>query len=170
MATSFQLPTWTNPPNDTNTSDRARLITKNLSVMQAQMKAIAAEASKWTTRGRSAKSSHQDIKDSGKLPKPKSKQAAQDSQDDQSAEVEFLLDDLKGAFDAMLNTGNQESSQSQQEMSKPSDPDASKSDQKALRPPSLDSNPSHQEALKPASLDVSQSPSVLDTSYGNGSI
>ena len=46
--------------------------------MQAQMKAmkdevITAEASKRTTHGWAAKSSHQDIKDSGKLPKTKLK-------------------------------------------------------------------------------------------------
>ena len=69
----------------------------------------------------------------------------------------------------MLNAGNQESSQSQQETSKPSDPDASKPEQEALRPTNLDVNP-QQEASKPASLDVSWSPHVLDTSYGNASI
>ena len=78
MAMSFQLPTWTNPPNDTNTSDRARLITKILSKMKTEMKAmkdevITAEASKQTTCGKSAKSSHRDVKESGKPPKPKLK-------------------------------------------------------------------------------------------------
>ena len=107
--------------------------------MQSQMKAmkdevIAAEASKRTTRGKSAKGSHRDVKDSEKQPKPKSKQAARDSQDDQPAEVDFPPDDLKGTFDAMLNAGSQGSSRSQQEASKPADPDAVKSQQEALWP------------------------------------
>ena len=72
------LPAWTDQPNDSDISDRARPITKALAEMQAQMKAmkeevITAEALKWTTHGHTAKSSHQDVKDLGKLPKPKSK-------------------------------------------------------------------------------------------------
>ena len=59
-------------------------MTKVLSEMQAQMKAmkdevITAEALKWTTHGWSAKSSHRDVKDSGKLPKPKLKLTAQEN-------------------------------------------------------------------------------------------
>ena len=78
MATSFQLPTWANPPKDNDISDRARIITKALSEMQAQMKVmreevIAAEALKQITCGWAAKSSHRDVKDSGKLPKSKLK-------------------------------------------------------------------------------------------------
>ena len=126
MAISFQPPTWTNPPNDNNDSDRAKLIPKVLSEMQAQMKAmrdevIAAEVSNWL-----AKSSHRDIKDSGKPPKLKLRRTVQDNPDDQSAEVGFPSVDLKGAFDAMMNTGNQEYNQFQQETSRPSDPGASK--------------------------------------------
>ena len=76
----------------------------------------------------------------------------------------------KGAFDAMMDRGNQESNQSQQETWKPSDPDVNKPAQEALKPVSLGASPSPQEALQPASLNVSQSPPVLDTSYGNVSI
>ena len=68
-----------------------------------------------------------------------------------------------------MSAGSQEPSQSQQEASKPSDPDASKPEQEASRPMNLDIDP-QQEALKPASLDVSQSPHGPDTSYGNASI
>ena len=67
-ALMFQLPSWPNLPDDT----------KVLSEMQAQMKAmkdevIAAEASKRTTNGKSAKGSNKDVKDPEKQPKPKSK-------------------------------------------------------------------------------------------------
>ena len=63
MATSLQLPTWEDTPDDNKLLVRGKLIGKVLFEMQAQMKAmkeevIAAEASKWTTRGWAAKSSH----------------------------------------------------------------------------------------------------------------
>ena len=63
MSTNFQLPTWTDTLGDNDVSDRAKLITKALSKMQAQMKAmkkevITAEASKWMTHGQTAKRSH----------------------------------------------------------------------------------------------------------------
>ena len=77
-ASMFQLPSWPNPPDDTETADRAQLIAKVLSEMKAQMKAmkdevIAAEASRRTTHGKSAKGSNQDAKDPEKQPKPKLK-------------------------------------------------------------------------------------------------
>ena len=77
--------------------------------MQAQMKTmkdevIAVEVLKQTTRGQTAKSFHRDIKDLGKLPKLKSKWAAKDNWDDQLAGVGFPSDDLKGVFNAMMNT------------------------------------------------------------------
>ena len=60
--TSFQLPTWTDVPDDHQSATRVRLIRKTLPEMQAQMKVIkgevlATEASKWTTHGRAAKTS-----------------------------------------------------------------------------------------------------------------
>ena len=143
--------------------------------MQAQMKAvkeevIAAEASKWSTQGRAARGSHQDTKDLGKPPKLKSKPATQGSQDDQSAEAGFPSDDLKGAFDAMMDPDNQESNQSQQEPLRPSDPSMNKPAQEASKPVNLSANPSLQEAQPPASLNISWSPFALDSCYGNASI
>ena len=74
----FRLPTWPSLLDEINTEDRAQLIAKVLSEMQVQMKAmkdevIAAEASKRTTHGKSAKGSNQDVKDPEKQPKPKLK-------------------------------------------------------------------------------------------------
>ena len=117
MTTSFQLPTLEDTPNDNKVLVRGKLIRMVLFEMQAQMKTmkeevIAAEASKWSTCGQAAKSSHQEIKDLGKLPKPKSKPATQDSQDNQTAEAGFPSDDLKSAFNALMDPGNQESKQS----------------------------------------------------------
>ena len=77
-ASTFQFPSWPNPPDDTETSDRAQLIAKVLSEMQAQMTTMKdevtiAKASSMTTHGKSAKGSNQDAKDAEKQPKPKSK-------------------------------------------------------------------------------------------------
>ena len=148
--TSFQLLTWEDTPNDNKVSVRGKLIGKVLLEMQAQMKAmkeevIAAEASKWSTHGWAAKSSHQDIKDSGKLPKSKSKPATQDSQDDQSAEAGLPSDDLKSTFNALMDPGSQESNQSQQETSKPSNQSMNKPAEEASKPVSLGVTPSLQE-------------------------
>ena len=87
--------------------------------MQAQMKAIkgevlATEASKRMTRGRVAKASQQDVKSSGERPHQlKSKPAASHSKDGQSAVADFPLDDLKSAFEAMLDPDGSEHGQSQ---------------------------------------------------------
>ena len=126
--TSFQLPTWADIPDDHQNEARGRLIRKTLSKMQAQMKAIkgevlATEASKRMTRGQTAKSSHQDAKDSGEKPqKLKPKPAASHSQDDQSTAVYFPLDDLKDAFEAITDPNSHELSRPQQEPSGPTDP------------------------------------------------
>ena len=77
-ATTFKLPVWLNPPNDAEPGDQARLITKVLSEMQAQMtamkeEAIEMEAFKMTTHSKSAKNSSQDDKGIEKQPKSKSK-------------------------------------------------------------------------------------------------
>ena len=134
-------------PNDHKVEVRGKLISKTLSEMQAQMKAIkgeviAAEALKWTTHGWTAKSSHQDSKDSGKPPKLKSKPAAQGVPDDQLTKASFPLDDLKGAFEAMMDPNNQESSWSQQETSKPTDPSPGKPAPEASKPVNMGVNPS----------------------------
>ena len=58
-----QLPVWLNPPDDAEPGNGARLITKVLSEMQAQMTAMKeeakakVEASKVTTHSKSAKNS-----------------------------------------------------------------------------------------------------------------
>ena len=91
-------------------------------------------------------------------------------QDDQPAEVDLQPDDLKGAFNAMLNAGSQESTKSQQEAMKPTDPNASESQQEASRPTTLHASQSQQEASRSASLNVSRSPCDLNVSYGNASI
>ena len=59
-ATTFKLPTWTNPPDDANQEDRDHLIDKTLTEMQEQLKALEEEASraaevKMSTHGRKAK-------------------------------------------------------------------------------------------------------------------
>ena len=84
---TFMLPVWSNPPDDAEPGDQARLITKVLSEMLAQMTAMKeeateVEASKITTCSKSAKNSSQDDKGNKKQPKLKSKQAACGSQDD----------------------------------------------------------------------------------------
>ena len=66
-ATTFKLPVWLNPPDDAELGDRARVITKVLSEMQAQMTAMKeeateVEASKMTTHSKSAKNSSQNDK------------------------------------------------------------------------------------------------------------
>ena len=76
-AMTFKLPVWSNPPDDAELGDRARLITKVLSEVQAQMtvmkeEATEVEASKMTTRSKSAKNSSQDDKGDEKQPKLKS--------------------------------------------------------------------------------------------------
>ena len=43
-ATTFELPTWTNPPDDANQEDRGQLIDKTLTQMQEQLKALEEEA------------------------------------------------------------------------------------------------------------------------------
>ena len=73
-AMTFKLPVWLNPPNNAEPVDQARLITKVLSEMQAQMtamkeEAIEVEASKMTTHSKSAKNSSQDDKGNEKQPK-----------------------------------------------------------------------------------------------------
>ena len=78
MASTFQLPFWLNPHDDTTAMNQAQLITKVLLEMQAQMMAMkdevtAAEALKMTAHGKLAKGSHRDAKDPEKQPKPKSK-------------------------------------------------------------------------------------------------
>ena len=75
---AFKLPVWSNPPDDAELRDRAQLITKVLSEMQAQMTAMKeevtkVEASKMTTRSKSTKNSSQDDKGDKKQPKLKSK-------------------------------------------------------------------------------------------------
>ena len=87
-ATTFKLPVWLNPPDDAELGDRARLITKVLSEMQAQMTAMKEEATKveafkMTTCSKSAKNSSQDDKGNKKQPKSKSKPAVHGSPDDQ---------------------------------------------------------------------------------------
>ena len=67
IATTFKLPVWPNPPDDAELGDSARLITKVLSEMQAQMTAMKEEATevealKMTTHSKSAKNSSQDDK------------------------------------------------------------------------------------------------------------
>ena len=54
-AMTFKLPVWPNPPSYVEPGDRAQLITKVLSEMEAQMtamkeEAIEVEASKMTTK------------------------------------------------------------------------------------------------------------------------
>ena len=124
-ATTFKLPVWPNPPNDAEPVHQARLITKVLSEMQAQMtamkeEAIKVEASKMTTRSKSAKNSSQDDKGDKKQPKLKLKQ--------QTEVVDLTPDDLNGAFGALMNKCSQESTKSQQEVSKPASSDVNKSD------------------------------------------
>ena len=116
--------------------------------MQAQMtamkeEAIKVEASKMTTHSKSAKNSSQDDKGNEKQPKSKSKWAAHGSQDNQQTEVVDLTpDDLDGAFSALMNKCSQESTKSQQEISKPASSDVNKSSQ--------DSDKSHRdESLRP---------------------
>ena len=75
-ASTFQLPTWSNPPDDTEVGDWVQLITKVLSEMQAQMAAmkegvITTEALKMITCGKSAKGSNRDAKGPEKQPKRK---------------------------------------------------------------------------------------------------
>ena len=75
---TFKLPAWSNPPDDAEPGDLARLITKVLSDVQAQMTAMKeeateVEASKMTTHSKSAKNSSQDDKGNKKQPKSKSK-------------------------------------------------------------------------------------------------
>ena len=75
-AMTFKLPVWPNPPNNAEPGDQARLITKVLSEMQAQMTAMKeeatkVEASKMTTHSKSAKNSSQDDKGDEKQPKLK---------------------------------------------------------------------------------------------------
>ena len=77
-ATTFKLPVLSNPPDDAELGDRAQLITKVRSEMQAQMTTMKeevteVEASKMTTRSKSAKNSSQDDKGNKKQPKLKSK-------------------------------------------------------------------------------------------------
>ena len=137
-ATTFKLPVWPNPPKDAELGDQAQLITKVLSEMQAQMTAMKEEvkASKMTTHSKSAKNSSQDDKGDEKQPKSKSKQAVHGSQDDQQADVVDLTSgDLDGAFGALMNKCSQESTKSQQEVSKPASSDVNK--------PSQDSDKSH---------------------------
>ena len=77
-ATTFKLPVWSNPLDDAELGNQARLITKVLSEMQAQMtamkeEAIKVKASKVTIHSKSAKNSSQDDKGDEKQPKLKSK-------------------------------------------------------------------------------------------------
>ena len=77
-AMTFKLPVWPDPPNDAEPVDRAQLITKVLSEMQAQTtamkeEAIKVEASKITTHSKSATNFSQDDKGDKKQPKSKSK-------------------------------------------------------------------------------------------------
>ena len=121
---SFQLPTWTDVPNDHQSATRGELIRKTLSEMQAQMKAIkgevlATEASRWTTHGQAARASHRDAKDSGEKPqKLKLKPAAPHSQDGQLTVADFPLNNLKSAFEAMTDPNRPEPSQPQQKSSR----------------------------------------------------
>ena len=83
-----------------------------------------------TTCSKSAKNSSQDDKGNEKQPKSKLKQAAHGSQDDQQAEVvDVTPDDLNGAVSALMNKCSQESTKSQQEVSKPASLDVNKSSQ-----------------------------------------
>ena len=69
-----------------------------------------------------------------KQPKLKSKWAVHGSQDDQQAEVvDLTLDDLDSAFGALMNKCSQESTKSQQEVSKPASSDVNKSSQDSDR-------------------------------------
>ena len=101
--------------------------------MQAQMTAMKeeateVEASKMTTYSKSAKNCSQDDKGNEKQPKSKLKRAVCGSQDDQQAEVvDLTLDDLDGAFGALMNKCSQESTKSQQEVLKPASSDVNKS-------------------------------------------
>ena len=57
---TFELPTWTNPPDYANQEDRGHLIDKTLTEMQAQLEASEEEAPraaevKMSTRGQKAK-------------------------------------------------------------------------------------------------------------------
>ena len=116
--------------------------------------AIEVEASKITTCSKSVKNSSQDDKGNQKQPKSKSKKAAHGSQDDQQTEVVDLTpDDLDSAFSALMNKCSQESTKSQQEVSKPASLDVNKSSQ--------DSDKSHgDESLQPdRSVSPGRSPS-----------
>ena len=62
-ATTFELPTWTNPPDDANQEDRGHLINKTLTEMQEKLKALEEEAPraaevKTSTHGQKAKDTH----------------------------------------------------------------------------------------------------------------
>ena len=75
-ATTFKLPTWTNPPDDANQEDRGRLIDKTLTEMRKQLKALEEEAPratevKMSTRGQKAKGTDRNNKDDDKESKLK---------------------------------------------------------------------------------------------------
>ena len=91
-AMTFKLPVWSNPPDDAELGDQARLITKVLSEMQAQMTAVKeeateVEASNMTTCSKSAKNSSEADKGDEKQLKSKLKQTVHASQDDQQIEI-----------------------------------------------------------------------------------
>ena len=75
-ATTFKLPTWTNPPDDANQEDRGHLIDKTLTEMQEQLKALEEEAPraaevKTSTHGQKAKDTDQNNKGDCKESKSK---------------------------------------------------------------------------------------------------
>ena len=75
-ATTFELPTWTNPPDEANQEDRGRLINKTLTVMQEQLKALEEEAPratevKMSTCGQKAKGTDRNNKGDDKESKLK---------------------------------------------------------------------------------------------------
>ena len=71
MPTTFELPTWTDPPDDVNQEDRGSLIDKTLTEMREQLKVLEEEAPRATevkmnTCGQKAKDTDRNSKGDGK--------------------------------------------------------------------------------------------------------
>ena len=122
-ATTFKLPTRTNPPDDANQEDRGHLIDKTLTEMQGQLKALEEEAPraaecKMSTHGQKAKDTDQNNKGDGK--ESKSKQQTHSSKSKQKAKsIDLTSDDLDGHFGAFLDKYSQETTSTAQEDSQP---------------------------------------------------